>query len=271
MLTPNSPTHLIRFIRQDFPKMGATVPAAFTTALNTIDTTYDMTGKLPSRTDPQTRRDLAAATVAAVAAGRDLATDPAILEILTKRQILAAGLDGLVEEHVEGLRRGVIVDYGDELIAALGAAFDAAATQVQAARDTIGADVDLTHTAAVSRVPAAHMTLWGQAYEATQRIAMIGKYWEMIATHTRMVDAVQDLMRPLIAADLTAEQLAGIPGVRRPMVGAVLAGFPLDMATPAEFIQRCQRVRDEWAAGAPMGLPHIYQAVDRGQVVTVAG
>lgn len=247
-------TQVIRFIHQEFPKTGATVPPALTTALDTLRTTYDLTGLLPTKTPAQYRADLAAAAVAAVTAGRDLTTDKTIRALIAERQIVDAGLDEMIEEHASWQRAEIVRDYADELIDALHTAFDRAADHVEHAREMFGSGLDLSTAAASATVPAVRMSVWAHAYEATLCITKICDMWRMIVEHAHLVDGMPFAMNPLITADLSTDQLAQMPtgtSNRRAGNAAVLAGFPLSFATPAEFERRHHRIREEWDTSKP--------------------
>ncbi|MBV7701919.1 hypothetical protein NOVA_03975 [Nocardia nova] len=270
MITAANPSTFIGVVLQEFRHVRADVPAGLTAALDALDSTYDLTGKVPDKTDTTIRRELAAAAAAALAAGTDLAADKTIRELLARAQLADIGVRSLIAEQVEELRRDVLVDHADELLNALGEAFDQAADEVQTARDAIGPALDLSSADAVSIAPASHMTTWGRAYEATQRIGRIGKLWEMIAQFAGKIGGIQNQLRPLLAADLTAAQLDEISGDKPTVISAVVAGFPLELATPAEFIERCQRVRDEWETEPPKPPRPSYLGVNAGRVVNVA-
>ncbi|MCQ4120439.1 hypothetical protein [Rhodococcus tibetensis] len=242
------PQFIVRMMRQNFPHVGATIPAAFTAALDKLTETYDITGQVVDPADPTWRRDLSAAVIAAVASGSDIADDKTVRELLVRKQLSEAGVPGMVRDHVELLRRQVIVEHSDDLLDELHRAFVVAAETIEEARTKIPA-LDLSSREGLSSVTATHMTLWGRAYDAAERIRTLVPLWAMIAMLTHPNIGVQNDMRPLVIADLTADQLDRIPTPRdldSAVLGAVLHGFPLSLATPDEFRERCERVREEW-------------------------
>lgn len=234
-----SATPLLRIIRQDFPHAGATIPTAFLKEGQRIDTTYTVAGLAP------TQAELTTAALDALEHGRDLASDDALLDLASRHVLTGAlGIEEAVERHAEQLRRNLICEHADNLLAALDPAFDAANATIEKARKQIPG-LDLSHTHAVTGVPAEKMTLWGQANDAKRCIEKIVTLWGMIGTFTGRLYIQQD-MRPLILADITAEQLDELPEPHT-ADAPILHGLPLDLGTPEEFHERCDRVRAEWA------------------------
>lgn len=238
-MTTHPAAPLLHIIWQDFPHAGATIPAAFLDEWEKIDTTYTVSGLAPSQAE------LTAAAIDALEHGRNLANDKPLLNLVS-RQVLtgALGIERAVEHHAEQLRRNLIREHADKLLAALDPAFDAANATIEKAREQIPG-LDLSHTQAVVGVPVEKMTLWGQANDAKRRIETIVSLWGMIGVFTGRLYIQKD-MRPLILADITAEQLDELPEPHT-ADAPILHGLPLDLGTPEEFHARCDRVRAEWA------------------------
>ncbi|REE74378.1 hypothetical protein C8E05_3813 [Rhodococcus wratislaviensis] len=239
-----TPTIVMRMLEQDFPRAGAAIPPTLTVALADLNTTFDTSNQVLDSTDPTWRAELSAAVAAALSAGKPLAEDKTVRTLLMSRQLRDVGVPGMVADHVEQERRRIITDHADVLFGELTSAFDEAADAIEAAREVIPR-VDLSSRGALSSVPAAHMTTWGEAYDAAGRIRTIVGLWTMLATFTRRFGALQNDLRPLLIADLSADQLDEIPAPRS-YDAPVLAGQPLSLADPDELLRRCERVQQEW-------------------------
>ncbi|MFF3180260.1 hypothetical protein ACFYVD_10490 [Rhodococcus pyridinivorans] len=227
---------LFRQLRQDLPKVGAKIPAALQTA-------WDNTGtfSVPDlSTDPA---EVAAAAVDALANGRDLDTDPALTQLITRRALATLGVPALVERHTETLRGDLIRQHADAILAELTTAFDAAAADIEVARASISS-LDLTTEGGVHGVASEKMTTWGQAYAAARRIEKIVLLWSLLGSFTHSVNIVIGY-RALITSDLPATDLAKLPGERRELE-PIYAGHPLSLASFDEYAERCARVRKEW-------------------------
>ncbi|GIF06361.1 hypothetical protein Asi03nite_38990 [Actinoplanes siamensis] len=87
------------------------------------------------------------------------------------------------------------------------------------------------------------MATWGAAREYAHRAELVAQCWLVVAQVGRLANVHHD-KRPLVLADLTAEQLAEL-GYRPKAEAVIEAGHRLSLASPQEFAARCQRVDEQ--------------------------
>ncbi|MDV6293308.1 hypothetical protein [Rhodococcus aetherivorans] len=240
------PETFYRLVTQDFRRIGAAIPTTLTEGWETIDNTYNITGLEP------TRDDWATAALDAATNGRDLTTDKTLTALATRHILAKTPVPDILEAHADTLRRQLLTDHADALLDELDTAFQPAADTIAEAREKIPT-LDLSHREAIANAPTNRMTLWGQAFDAADHIRTVVSLWALIGTYTRRINGIQNDMRPLILADLTGDELVQLTD--RTADAPILAGLPLDLATPDDFHARCERVRTDWAEAAAQHQP----------------
>lgn len=234
----------LMMIRQHFRNLGLTLPAKMVTDLGALDTASGNLATL--RPNP---RALGSAILDALTAADDPATDTTVRTELARQQ-LAATADRLVGDMAEERRNAILTAHAPGLLAALTPVIDAADKALTTAREQIGDQLDLTD-AAITGLRPAQMAAWGAAREHAGRVELAAQCWAIVAQHAGLAHIPHD-KRPLVVADLTAEQLGQLG--HRPQPRAVIAaGHRLNLASPDEFTARCERVDQQRQQAANAG------------------
>jgi hypothetical protein len=237
-MTYTRPITLMAIVSQELRNLKVTMPATLAERWQEITDTYVVDGLTPSRDEFRN------AATDALEAGRDLSTDDALLTLATRYTLAKQiGIGEIVREHADTLRRQTICEHVDEICSELQAVFNKASAAIAKARVKIGDGLDLTNLDGLAGVPAAQMTVWGEAFEAVDRIDHVVQVWNLLGTFTGRT-YIQDLMRPLIIADLDLDQLDAISD-RTVMIAPVHSGYDLTLATFEEFSERVARVQQQ--------------------------
>ncbi|WP_200210897.1 hypothetical protein [Micromonospora coerulea] len=220
--------------RQHFRNLGLTLPAALTGDFADLD-------KAASRgAQPVRRSALAAAVLDALIADKDPATDATVLTELARQQL--AERPNILGDEIEQRRRAILTTHAPTILDALTPVIAEADKALTTAREQIGDQLDLAD-GAVAQLRPAQMPAWGAAREHAARVELVAQCWGIVAQFGRLASIPHD-KKPLILADLTAEQLGELG--HRPKAEAVIAaGHRLALASPEEFAARCQRVDEQ--------------------------
>lgn len=176
--------------------------------------------------------DLALATIAALEAGTDPATDPRVQAITTARALTgdATLRDGLAAVLTDGLRNACRAE-AEALVEVWRPAFDRAAATLTDAHRVLG-DIALDDHAAVVRLGPAGTEAWADATDAATTIATIHDGWAALAA-LLTGSPVAKRHRLLAIADIDANTWLEENMDNRPADpwAAVVDGFTLDLPT----------------------------------------
>lgn len=219
-------------------RLGDPLPQAMADELAALDDAQAAAAELDTY-NPQT---LARVTLDALRAGRDPLEDDDVRRALFAHTVQDAHLATLVAREADSARVAVLEKHAAELVAGWAAAVDKAQTALAAARSRYP-DADPTDPNSVRGMRPEDMGKWGRAHEA---VAVVETIESMLVSLLAMRRAIDHRYRPLLVADLTADDLDALQAqVMRPAAADVIrAGHPLSLATPAEFAARCARVAD---------------------------
>lgn len=221
--------------RQHYRQLDRELPAGMVDALARIDEQANRT--LP-RHDPA---GLVNAIDAALTAGKDPATDTAVLAELARKQLAELNPAELFDNLAWQRRGDVLREYAPAIIADLAQVVEQADAVLDKARAAIP-NLDTDDTTSVTTMRPAQMALWGEARVAVDHLDRVAQMWHLIVLACRL--APLDASRqPLILADLTPEQLAALD--ERRALAPVRAGHRLALADVDTYRQRCQRA-DEY-------------------------
>lgn len=227
--------------RQHLHALGLELPKALVDALAATDAA--LADRTALRYD---RAALLDAVANCLTAGRNPLTDKSVREHLVASQLnslqISAALDGLVEQR----RAAAVTEHAPAVLDLLAPVVADADATLAEAREAIPG-LNLKDVTSVSGLRPAQMQFWGRAREAAEAVHHIEVIWTTLARECRLVQ-VPDGMGPLIVADLTLEQLEALPranSTARPNAASVIeAGHRLNLATPKEFAERCQRMSE---------------------------
>jgi hypothetical protein len=221
-------------IMQTARQIGQPLPPELATDLAEIDRLAGIIGTYA----PQS---VAAAVLAAHAAGKDPASDRTVLAAIASQALISPAVIQPTIALLDERRREALIKHFPELLAGWRVALDGVSTAVSAARQSLP-DMSFIDPGALSNVPSAHATQWCQARDALTLAGQVVTAWSMLTTATRMLgnEGSDRRWKPLILADLTAAELDAFP------LGHATApansGHPFALATPDEFRERIDRV-----------------------------
>jgi hypothetical protein len=195
--------------------------------------------------EPPDRAALAAAVTAAALDGRDPATDPDVVRLLTLVQLDGLGIGRDLHTAAEQVKAAAIIDHADEILAALAAVVDQADQTLTDARPRLPRGVDLADRAGgVTLRGADAMQAWGAAREHLDRLTGAVTVWRQVVTATAGLQVPdRHPHAPLILAPLTVDQFDALP-VRGALAPA-LAGHRLALATPQDYAERVAAIDTE--------------------------
>jgi hypothetical protein len=223
--------------------LGGTVPDSMARDLDTLV-------RLTKEVDRLDLPDgLPSAMLHALADGRDLATDPDVQAAATRRQLTAAIPSARHELATRAHQ--FLADHADALLDAYREQFDKAAQVLTDSAKTLGA-VALDDTAAVIIKGPKAAEAWARAQGAVSTINHTRQAWETLhqALHSSGVDP---RFAVLVYADIPPaawfdDGIAAQHYSERPTPWqCAVAGYPLDLATPATHDQRRAAIYAEGA------------------------
>lgn len=228
----------IQQTEQHYRHLDRELPEGLTQALEDIDAQRQRT---LTPHNPIAMRD---AVDAALAAGNDPATDPAVLVELARRQLQDVKLGPLLDELAEQRRGAGLRQHAPVILADLALVVEEADATLTNARAEIP-NLDPTDPTTITALKPGQMALWGEAREALDHLERVTQMWHLIVSACRLAPLNAN-KRPLILADLTGDELAALSD--RTAMAPVHAGHHLELATPETYMQRCKRVDEDQAA-----------------------
>lgn len=190
--------------------------------------------------------ELAAAVVAALADGREPASDPEVQRVTTAMALTNQGLSGAVaaaglDAVTQACRANV-----DAIIAHWRKPFIAAADTLTQAHRRIG-DLDLNDAPSILPKGGDIAEVWSRAQAAARTIDVVINGWSNLLSLTRSAP-IQPQHRPLRLADMTLQDYRGLPsGIDA--WGVIRAGLTLSLPSVEEYRGRVSAI--ETAATTP--------------------
>lgn len=223
---------------QQYRHLGLKLPDGMADDLAQLDAPQDQP---PAGADPAALRD---AVAAARDAGKDPATDPAVLTELARHQLASLNLGQLPVGQAGWRQRraDVLRKHTPAILADLARVVEQADAALTKARKAGVNPVDTLPPGMPGQVP-----LWKQARDALTRLNRVEQLWGLLISSFHLAKRPQD-RRALVLADLTPEQFLDLNG--RDVMAAAHAGHRLTLATPETYIQRCRRIDDHLAEQA---------------------
>jgi hypothetical protein len=198
--------------------------------------------------------DLPDAVLNSLAAGRDPATDPAVIEVVVRRSLseITDGLEWQLAIRVQTLAD----DHADELLSLFDEPFKRAATTIEQAADQLG-DVSLDDTATVLARGGDAAGTWAAAQNAVSTIDTIVTTRKVLGNLARRLE-VDPRYRLLALADVPPDVFLDeqLGGTTLGPWDIARRGWTLSLATPTVLRQRIaaitaeQASREQAAAGA---------------------
>jgi hypothetical protein len=193
------------------------------------------------------RRALAEAVAAALADGRDPATDKAVGVALTRATLVRENIGPAVAEVADDRRAAALTRHAPAIHTALAAEVGRIDKALAAARQTVGPALPRAlddHAYAVGTLRPQQLGAWGEAREAVTRLGTVVQAWRQLTTATGTVPPQSKGPALMLAvADLDAPDLDRI--VRdhgnEPTAPAI-AGASLDYADPDTFAKRQAKI-----------------------------
>ncbi len=221
-------------ITQTARQIGQPLPATLTDVLADID-------RLVESVNDYAPTSVASAVLDALAAGKDPASTPAVQRAIASQVIAGTEIRNIAAERLDDRRREVITAHFPAMLAGWRDALAGAWATVAAAREVMPR-VSFLDPNMLGTVATPHATAWCQARDALVLAERVADVWALTVTATRLVgaEASDRRYRPLIMADLTAEELDALPLGKA--TAPADAGHPLDLAIPEEFRERIARV-----------------------------
>lgn len=215
---------------QQYRHLGLQLPEGMADELTQADAQQDQP---PAGADPAALRD---AVAAATDAGKDPATDPAVLTELARQQLASLNLGQPVDGRAKWRqsRAEVLHKHMPAILADLARVVEQADTDLAKARKAGVSPADTSPPTMAGQVP-----LWEQAQEALTRLNRVEQLWGLLVSAFRLAKRPQE-RRALVLADLNPEQFSDLNG--RDALAAARAGHRLALATPDGYTQRCQRI-----------------------------
>lgn len=235
----------LMIIRQHFPHLGIELPRGLAADLAEIDRVFGSQDVLTS-----SRRTLAEAVADALAAGKDPATDKAVLAHLAREQMRLMNLDGELADVAEDRRAAALRSHADAILELLAEVVDRADETLEEARDGI-AGLDLTDDERVGAMAPHQMALWGRAREALAHVERVVQVYAMLLGACGF-GIVPPHRRPLVIAELSLAELNAL-GHQPHATAAVHAGHRLSLATPDTFAERLARLEEDRSLDAGRG------------------
>lgn len=224
-----------RIVRDTLDKLEVEMPTVVVEELQRFDFRSSVTYAF----DP---KECADAVVDALLAERNPLTDKKVLGHLLTRQM--SELAPMLKVRIEERRADLLASHAETILSALVPVVTDADAVLEKARTEIP-NLDLEDRDFVNRLPAEHMTTWGQAREAIGRLTHVVKLWQTLAGACGLAYLSQG-NRPLILADLTAAELDSL-GPDAKAITPALKGHRLSLAMPADLAARTERMAADLA------------------------
>lgn len=224
-------------IRQHFPHLGLALPDGLITELAEIDRVFADQDALNGN-----RRSLAEAVADAMSAGKDPATDKAVIVHLAREQMRLMNLGNDLSALAEDRRADALRSHADAILELLSGVIDRADETLADARDRIPG-LDLNDDDRVRTMAPDQMALWGRAREALAHVERVVQVYGMLLGACGL-GVLPTHRRPLVIAELSLSELNAL-GHQPHAVAAVHAGHRLSLANPDTFAERLDRLEDD--------------------------
>ena len=235
----------LMIIRQHFPHLGLELPDGLTADLAEIDRVFADRDALNG-----SRRALTEAVADAMSAGKDPATDKAVIVELAREQMRLMNLGNDLSALAEDRRADALRGHADAILELLSEVIDRADETLAEARERIPG-LDLNDDDAVRNMAPEQMALWGRAREALAHVERVVQVYGMLVGAVGL-GVLPPHRRPLVIAELSLSELNAL-GHQPNAIAAVHAGHRLSLATPETFAERLARVEDDRAHDAKRG------------------
>jgi len=226
-----------RQILAAFTQLDIKPPAAVAAA-------YERTTRISAGTQNLAPKDedLYHAVTSALDGRRDPAADEEVQRILTAAAIANQGVMMGVETILYDQLRNVVTEHADQIMTALAKHFEAAATTLTAAHQTLG-NVPLEDTATIVRKGGDAAKIWGQAQQAVAVVNTTLSGWISLAALTRLAPN-HPRYAVLRLAPVTFEQWGSLELTERKISPweAVLLRLPLALPTFEQYHQRVETI-----------------------------
>jgi hypothetical protein len=232
----------LMIIRQHFPHLGLELPRGLTADLAEIDRVFANRDVLEG-----SRRPLAEAVANAMSAGKDPATDKAVIAHLAREQMRLMNLGNDLSALAEDRRGDALRSHADAILTLLSSVIDRADQTLEEARERIPG-LDLNDDDQVRNMTPDQMALWGRAREALAHVERVAQVWAMLVSACGL-GTLPPHRRPLMIAELSLAELNAL-GHQPNATAAVHAGHRLSLATPETFAERLARLEDDRAHDA---------------------
>lgn len=247
----NTVRSAIAIIRQTFRQLDIDLPPV-------VGEVNQLAELEPHRDSLNSPTAVAEAVTKALLAGHEPAASKEVQTAITEWQLRDSAIVTSVTAHIQERQRTLIFDRADEIIDPLA---PVVADAEAAIRQALDAGVDFTDERGVTKLPPKTMRAWGEARDHMARLKTAADVAAMLnmAAHNTAPDS---RLKPLLLADLNAEQLAAL-GQRPGSLAAATAGHALTLATPAVYDARCAAVRDQWVEANESAAPAAREAFRR--------
>ncbi len=219
--------------RQGHDRLGLPLPADLAADLDHADALAASADTLRP-----TRQAIAEAVRAAVAAGKDPASDRTCQRLATASTLASLGAGDALAAEADALRLRALATHADELTRTWRGRFDPAAVQVaRAVAECPGIPLDAGAHVGALRAP--QLEAWHAGRAGLHDIETITSLWQIVMTNAKLANVGAPWTRPLIAAELDARTADKVGPTAKPGDLAA-AGVPLSLATPAEHAERVE-------------------------------
>jgi hypothetical protein len=235
----------LMLVPQHFTRLGLDLPDGYTDALERID---QQLGNRDALTHDPAR--LAEAVAAALATGKDPAADKAVTAELTRAQLHALNIGTRLDGVAADRRAAVLHQHADALLERLAAEVTEADAILADARNTVPdlARVLADHHGA-TRLRPDRLAAWGSARDAVARLGVIVQTWTLIVQACGLANPQpKSRDRLLILADLDLPALdRAARDYGTDPTAAAIAGHRLELATPATYAERVDKIAKQRA------------------------
>lgn len=235
----------LMIIRQHAPHLGIELPDGLIADLAEIDRVFADQDALNGN-----RRSLAEAVADAMAAGKDPATDKAVIVHLAREQMRLMNLGNDLTALAEDRRADALRSHADAILELLSGVIDRADETLAEARDRIPG-LDLNDDDRVRTMAPDQMAQWGRAREALAHVERVAQIWSMLVSACGL-GTLPPHRRPLVIAELSLSELNAL-GHQPNAAAAVHAGHRLSLATPDTFAERLDRLENDRSHNAEKG------------------
>lgn len=245
---------------------GIKVPAAVTDTWAQVDLLNSTVQKI-------TPGDLTAAVAAAILAGHDPASDPAVLRVLATNQLVSnQNLAGAVAALGHDRFRAACLEHADAIVKAWRRPFNDATAALIAAHRRIG-DVPLEDTGSIMRRGGDIATVWATTQEATTTIDTITTGWAALGEFTRTAPADRNhAVLRVAVVDYPTWKAKELNGKRLTPWEMLLAGLTPSLPTAREYRERIAVITSAAQAEAQTGeVDSLRSAIAGREIRTAVG